>query len=631
VTIGFNELCLLSGGIVLFLYGLSLASENLKAVSGNYLKVIIKLLTANRFLGMLAGVGGTVLVQSNTATAVILIGLCTAGVLTLTRSIGVLLGANLGSTVTVQFIAFDLYAYALLLIAIGFLGTLKIKRPLQKKLGIFLVATGAILIQQNLASIGIIIIISGFSQFALSYISERKAAGMALMGFGLIFVGMKVIKSAMVILQNDPTFSDLIVKFQNYPILVILLALIFTVLTNSSTATLGTAIALVSSGGSELLSPEGTVAIVMGAHLGSCPMAFLSSTGAGRVARQVSATHIFIKIAGVILVYPLLEPFSHMLVSFNDWTGATPARAVANAHSLFNIVNVLSLIPFTNQIAQFIEKLIPKKEKEKETILRYLSEEQMEYQPMAMDSVELEVKRLSFKVRDIVAIMKSSLDESQLSNIRKIRTKDKEINELFTSILEFLSGMGKSKLGAENFQRVLTLVYVITNLERIGDLISKDFSLIMTKRIEEDIQFSFEGLKLLTATHVTILEDMNLIIKILSERDASSIHKILGRRDQFLKQTRLLKKAHFKQLIKKVKEAEEASMIYLDTLSSMRDVHQAIYDIAENLKYCPYYGNSPSNGQIAPLEIPAQEIDQHPPVEIPAEEQNLKSETLEGP
>jgi len=591
VAIGFEELCLLAGGIVLFLYGLSLASENLKAVSGNYLKVIIKLLTANRFLGMFAGLGGTVLVQSNTATAVILVGLCTAGVLTLTRSIGVLLGANLGSTVTVQFIAFDLYAYALLLIAIGFLGTLKIKRKLQKKIGLVLIIGGAILIQQGITPVGTLLLLAGISQLAISFISERRAAGMALMGFGLIFVGMKIIKSAMIILQNDPTFSDLIVKFQTYPILVILLALVFTVMTNSSTATLGTAIALVATGGSKLLSPEGTVAIVMGAHLGSCPMAFLSSTGAGRVARQVSATHIFIKVAGVILVYPLLEPFSNLLVSFNSWTGATPERAVANAHSLFNIMNVLTLIPFTNQIAKLIEMLIPEKEKESETILRYLSEEQMEYQPMAMDSVELEVKRLSFMVRDIVANMREGLDESQLSNIRKIEKQDKKINKLFTSILDFLSRMGQAKLGAENFQRVLTLVYVITNLERIGDLVSKDFSLIMKKRIERDIQFSFEGLQLLIKTHEFLLEDINLIIKILSEKDTKSIHKIIDGRNQFLKQTRLLKKAHFKQLINGVKEAEEASMIYLDTLSSMRDVHQAIHDIAENLRYCSYYGD----------------------------------------
>jgi len=591
MVIGFNELCLLAGGIVLFLYGLQLASENLKAVSGNYLKVIIKLLTANRFMGLIAGLGGTVLVQSNTATAVILVGLCTAGVLTLTRSIGVLLGANIGSTVTVQFIAFDLYSYALLLIAVGFLCTLKLKRKLQKQIGTVLVVIGLILSYKSFAAPGMILIITGVSQLVVAYISERKAAGLALMGFGLIFVGMKIIKSAMVLLQEDPTFSNLIVKFQTYPMLVVLLSFIFTIATNSSTATLGTAIALVATGGSELLSPEGTVAIVMGAHLGSCPMAFLSSRGTGRVARQVSATHIFIKIAGVILVYPLLKPFSSALVSFNIAMNATPERAVANAHTLFNLVNVITLLPFTNQIAVFIEKLIPEKEKQNETILKYLSEEQMDYQPMAIDSAELEVKRLSFMVRDIISKISAGLDESQLTKIREIEKADKQINELFTSVLKFLSTLGQSQLGAENFQKVLTLVYVVTNFERIGDLVSKDFATLMEKRIKDDVHFSFEGIELLKKTNKSLIDDMNLIIKILSEKDKSAINEVLNGHRKYLKQTRLLKKTHFKQLIQGVKEAEEASMIYLDTLSTMRDIHQSIHEIAENLRYCTYYGN----------------------------------------
>ena len=587
--IGFQELSQLAGGIVLFLFGLHLASDNLKAVAGARLKVIIKLLTANRFLGLFAGLFGTVLVQSNTATAVILVGLCQAGILTMGRSIGVLLGANLGSTVTIQVVAFDLYAYALLVIAVGFIGTLSLAEK-SLRFGSGLVGfLGLILLGKSLPAIGSILAIVGFASLCLSFLSERKAAGRALIGLGLIFVGMKVIKVAMAVMKESPSFSKVIVDFQAYPILVIAAAFLFTVLTNSSTATLGTAIALVAAGGSKLISPEGAVAIVMGAHLGSCPMALLSGTGTGRIGRQVSFAHVFIKVAGVIVVYPFLTEFATSLTSFNSWMSATPSRAIANAHTLFNLVNVVTLIAFTPQIASLLDWLIPEKKRQVDGILQHISDEHMEFQPLAMESAELEIKRLAFMVRGLVRSMDQALTASERSSLSSLEEADDKIDGLFHSILSFLTKMGQERLGSEMFHRAMTLVYVLTNLETIGDRVSKDFKETMKKRIDKDVHFSFEGIELLRDILNLVLERMDDIIRVFGEGENGLLTAVLEGQKEFHAKLRILKKAHFKQLVKGVQEAEETSMLFLDTLATIRSIHQAIIDIAVNLHYSPYY------------------------------------------
>ena len=588
--IGFQELSQLAGGIVLFLFGLHLASDNLKTVAGARLKVIIKLLTANRVMGLFAGLFGTILVQSNTATAVILVGLCQAGILTMARSIGVLLGANLGSTVTVQVVAFDLYAYALLVITVGFLGTLSLTPKTLRIGGGFVGFCGLLMVGEHLGAIGTIFAIVGFASICISFIPERKAAGRALIGLGLIFVGMKVIKVAMAVMKDSPSFAKVIVDFQAYPLLVIAAAFIFTVLTNSSTATLGTAIALVAAGGSKLISPEGAVAIVMGAHLGSCPMAILSGTGTGRIGRQVSFAHVFIKVAGVIVVFPFLSKFAHGLTAFNVWMGASPSRAVANAHTLFNLVNVVTLLPFTPQVARLLDWIIPERKQKIDGILQHISDEQMGFHPMAMESAELEIKRLAFMVRNLVRSMEDAFRASDRESLSELKEVDDKIDGLFNSILGFLTKMGQERLGSEMFHRAMTLVYVVTNFESIGDRVSKDFRETMNKRIELDAQFSFEGLELLKDIHQLVVRRMDEIIQVFGGRNKKLLTDIIEGQKEFHAKTRILKKAHFKQLVKGVKEAEKTSMIYLDTLATIRNIHQSIIDIAVNLHYSPYYG-----------------------------------------
>lgn len=598
-TVGFQQLAQLAGGIVLFLYGLRLSSDNLKAVAGSRLKVIIKLLTGNRFLGLVAGIAGTVLVQSNTATAVILVGLCQAGVITLDRSIGVLLGANLGSTLTVQFIAFDLYAYALLVIAVGFLGTLKLDTRRTRIIAVVLGIAGLLAVLEGVPAVGWILVVGGTAFGALSYVVERKAAGLALMGFGLIFVGMKIIGAAMAILRENPAFVDLLVRFQEWPVLVILASFVFTVLTNSSTATLGTAIALVAAGGSAtgalpLLTPIGAVAVVMGAHLGSCPMAVLSSTGAGRIARQVSYAHVVVKILGVLVVYPLLEHFAAFLTWFNTLVEASAARGVANAHTLFNLVNVVTILPFTPQVARLLDALCPAEKAAAPGILQHISEEQMEFHPMAMDSVELEVKRLAFMVRGLVRQMEEALTADSTADLWRLKEADDQVDELFGSILAFMKKLGQERLGQELFQRIMTMVYILTHLEGIGDCVSKDFFNIMRKRVDRDVQFSIEGINLLTDIHHMLLERMDAVIKILGKRDFAALARILDGQEEFYGRTRVLTKAHFKQLVKGVHAAEDTTMIYLDTIATMKNIHRALVDIAQNIRYCPYYSGLPT-------------------------------------
>jgi len=591
-SIGFDRIAQLVGGIVIFLYGLHLASDNLKAIAGARLKILIKLLTGNRFLGIFAGITGTILVQSNTATAVILVGLCQAGVISVARSIGVMLGANLGSTVTVQVVAFDLYSYAMLLIVAGFLATLRLSSKQLRCFAITLAAFGGGITFYLDGSLGAFPLIVGLVLLVASFVPERKALGYAMMGFGLIFVGMKIIGLAMATLKENPAFIDVILRFQAYPILVILASFVFTVLTNSSTATLGTAIALAASGGAtgtEILSPVASVSIVMGAHLGSCPMALLSSLGKGRIPRQVSFSHVFIKIAGVVVVYPFLSHFTELLSWCNAGLNASAARSVANTHTLFNFVNVLTLVPFTPQIAKLLDRLLPQQDREPQGILQHIDDEQMEYHPLAIDSAELEIKRLTFKVRSLVREMESVLSAESRQQLRGLESADDDIDELFGSIMNFMTRLGQEQLSRESIQRIMTLVYVLTHLEGIGNFISKDFHRVQQLRIESNVHFSIEGIKLLVELLQILLDRMDCIITLLGERDFTQIRQILDGRREFHARTRTLTRAHFNQLVRGVHAAEETSMCYLDTLAVIKNIHGAIVDIAQNVRYCPYY------------------------------------------
>ncbi len=312
----------LGGGLALFLFGIRQMTESLKIVAGSSMKGLLARLTANRFTAALAGAIITAVIQSSSVTTVLVVGFVSAGLLTLSQSIGVIIGANVGTTITAQIIAFNVYQYGLLMIAIGFLTDVVAK-------------------------------------------SEKiKQWGIVLMGLGLIFFGMELMSNATGPLRQWPPFIDAMQNMRN-PLLSILFGLIFTAIVQSSSATTGIVIVLASQG---LISLESGIGLVFGANIGTCVTAIISAFGRPREAVQAAWIHVVFNIGGVLLWMFFIPQFAQLArgisPSANYLEGsarlaADTPRQIANAHTLFNVGNTFLFIWFTGPLAKLVDRIVP--------------------------------------------------------------------------------------------------------------------------------------------------------------------------------------------------------------------------------------------------------------------------------
>ena len=314
----------LFGGLALFLFGMEQMANALKAVAGERMKVILAKLTTNRFMGAITGAFVTAVIQSSSVTTVLVVGFISAGLMSMSQSIGVIMGANIGTTITAQIVAFKVTKYAMLMIAIGFSGLFFSKKE-----------------------------------------QIRHYGGM-LMGLGLIFFGMGIMSEAMSPLRTYQPFLDLMVRMEN-PFIGILIAALFTALVQSSSATTGIVIVMASQGFITL--PAG-IALAFGANIGTCVTAMLASIGKPREAVRAALVHVFFNVAGVLVwlafipnlaeIVLLISPVSADLPEAARLAADTP-RQIANAHTIFNIANTLLFIGFVGVFASVVEKLVPDK------------------------------------------------------------------------------------------------------------------------------------------------------------------------------------------------------------------------------------------------------------------------------
>ena len=329
----------LMGGLGLFLYGMNLMGEGLQKSAGTRLKAIIKLLTSNIFMGVLVGTGVTAVIQSSSATTVMVVGFVNAGIMTLKQAIGVIMGANIGTTVTAQLVSFNLNGMAPVALGIGIVLYLFGKNPKVK------------------------------------HISE------ILIGFGMLFTGMEFMKDAVEPLRDYKGFTDMLVSFGQYPILGLLLGFGITAIVQSSSASMGMLVALAAEG---LIPLNAALPILYGQNIGTCVTSLLSSIGANKNAKRAAVIHLIFNVLGTVLFLIFLNKPVVSLV-----TGMDPgnvARQIANTHTLFNIISVLILLPFNNIIIKMAMRIIPDKAEDEEDIktVKYIDDKMLEIPSIAL-------------------------------------------------------------------------------------------------------------------------------------------------------------------------------------------------------------------------------------------------------
>ncbi|MBS1117023.1 MAG: hypothetical protein H6Q87_1407, partial [candidate division NC10 bacterium] len=300
----------LFGGMALLLYGMQLVGEGLQQAAGGRMRHILSNITNSRLKGMLAGAFITAVIQSSSATTVMLVGFASSGLMNLAQCVSVILGADIGTTFTVQLIAFKIFDYALLLVGVGFLLIFACRRKV------------------------------------------LKFFGQAILGFGFIFFAMKLMADAMAPLHDSEIVRMLLVSLSDQPFLGLIIAATFSALVHSSAATIGLAITLALQG---LMPLAAAVPVIFGANIGTCVTAFASSIGSHTEAKRVAMAHVFFKVVGVVLFFPFITPFARLA----EMTAGDVPRQIANAHTLFNVGITILFLPFASTLAKVIYALVP--------------------------------------------------------------------------------------------------------------------------------------------------------------------------------------------------------------------------------------------------------------------------------
>jgi len=510
----------LFGGLAFFLYGMGKMSDGMKKTAGNRMRRILAALTKNRIMALTVGAFVTMVIQSSSATTVMLVSFVQAGLMNFTQSLGVILGADIGTTVTAQLIAFKLTDYALLMIAIGF--------------GMQMVAK-----KDDLKNIGEIIL-----------------------GFGILFYGMKLMSDTMSPLRDYPVFIDVMQQLK-HPFMGILAGTVFTALVQSSSASTGVVIVLAHQG---LISLETGIPIIFGANIGTCVTAGLASINTSREAKRVALAHVLFKIAGVLIFLFWIPGFANLIRSISETFSSDVARQIANAHTIFNVSLGIVFLPFVPFFSNLIEKLLPDKEGPVsiEIKTKYLDETSITPPAMAIELARRELshmaeilgRMLRGVIIPFISDKKWIMNEQDISDeekealIKEIPIRDErhpnltlfealDMREDYVDFLndrvhEFLIKITKHESSVEQANELYGMISIASDMESIGDLIHRNLLKLIEKKNTLDEDFSVEGKEELMIYHDKVCRQIDRLAEAFAERDVDKARRIMGRERKYL-------------------------------------------------------------------------------------------------
>jgi len=483
----------LFGGLAMFLYGMEQMSDGLQAAAGDRLKDVLAGLTRNRFLGAITGTFVTAVLNSSSVTTVLVVGFISAGFMTLTQSVGIIMGANIGSTFTAQIVAFNVTQYALLLVAIGF----------------FMLFTAK---------------------------TERvRHYGSMLMGLGLIFYGMGVMGEAMNPLRTYEPFLDLMVRMEN-PLLGILVGAVFTGLVQSSAATTGIAIVMATEG---LISLPAGIALSFGANIGTCVTAVLAAIGKPAEAVRAAVVHIAFNIAGVLLWIMFIPQLADFIVAISpsspELTGkarmaADVPRQIANAHTVFNLANTLVFIWFTPLFAKLAVALVPEKPKAEKVIVkpRFLNDELLEVPSVALENVRFEIGHMGEIISDMLTTLWMAFQTRNRDMVDEVIKMDDKVDVLSERILEYLGEIQQESLTDESSHYFQVLMTATINIESLADVIEADLTAICKKFIDYQLEENDETRELLIEFSKTVAGAFDRLVVAIKTDDQNAAAEVIA-------------------------------------------------------------------------------------------------------
>ncbi len=465
----------LLGGLALFLLGMDRMTGALRIIAGDRMRGTLERLTRNRFTAAATGAGVTAVIQSSSVTTVLVVGFISAGLMSLEQSIGVIMGANVGTTITAQIIAFNVSRYALSLIAVGF--------------GVRFFSKG----------------------------EKRRSWGSLVLGLGMVFFGMTVMSESVAPLRGYEPFQDWMAGMSN-PIAGIIAGALFTAVVQSSSATTGVVLALAFEG---LIDLEAGIALVLGANIGTSVTAQLAAIGKPREAQRAAWVHTLFNTIGVLIWIPLIP----VLAGWVESIGGGLAREIANAHTIFNIANLFVFIWFTGVFARVVEKLVPDRPDAPTVMPKYLDDGLLRTPSIALDRARLEILRLSERVRNMLAESGDAVLSGSNEDLVNIEAMDDEVDSLYASIVDYLGRLSKGELLSHETDELFQLMEATNNLEAIGDIIETNLVQLGLARIENELVLSPESQDLVQAFHWEVLTAYELAMLAVTQKNEEAAHR----------------------------------------------------------------------------------------------------------
>lgn len=525
----------LLGGLALFLYGMKLMGEGLEKAAGDRLKRLLEALTRNPLMGLLVGVVFTMIIQSSSATTVMVVGFVNAGLLDLMQATGVILGANIGTTVTAWIVAgFQATAFMPLILLIGvammmFLKKLKLQR-----------------------------------------------IGQVVAGFGMLFVGMGMMSDAMKPLAESAEFARLMTAFSN-PIMALLVGVAVTAIIQSSSASVGILEMLAIQG---LVPLETSLYIIMGTNIGTCVTAMLSAVGATRTAKRAALIHLMFNVLGTLVVFILVS-----LLPVSTWIGHIngPALQIAVAHTSFKVFEVLCFVLLRKWLVKLVMILVPGEDKQGEgKSLKFLDDRILSTPPIAVAQICKEIERMGdIAIANLVRAMDAFFNKDS-SLINEVEQNEDVVNYLNHEITRYMVAAAQLDLPASDVEQLGEMFHVVNDLERIGDH-AENMAEYANSRIEEEIPFSEDGLAELRDMLDKTVALFKLSMEAFHTRDQHLLPRVLVQEENIDDMEKTLQQSHVDRLTRGAC-TPRSGMIFSDMLSNLERVADHATNVAFSIQ-----------------------------------------------
>lgn len=533
----------LLGGLALFFLGISQMSIGIKHGIADKLRVLLLRMSKNKYVATFFGALVTVITQSSSATTVMLVGFVQSGLLKFQQTIGMILGAAIGTTITVQLISFKLADYSLLIVAIG------------------------------------------FAFMAFSKKIAFKSAGEAMLGFGILFYGMHLMSGSMAPLKTYDPFLQIIEQIQQ-PLIGVLVATLFTAIIQSSAAFIGIVLTLATQG---LITLEGSIPLLMGANLGTAVTGIIASFSSGREAKKVAMAYTVFKFIGILLLYWLIQPFSDLVRFFTpdsvdslqDGQVANLSRQIANAHTIYNVLLALIVLPFTGYFARIVDFVMPIFPEEKVKFkTKHIDENLLDTPPVAIGLARQELVDMAHLVKEMLDHSLEPFTDKNLKNLDHIRESEEYVNFLRDKINEYLLKITRKDIGKSQIDEVFQVMFASKELEQIGDIISKNLLDRAQWWVGSGFDFSDDGKNELLEYHRLTQKQLKRAIEVLENLNIDIARKQVKKYDHFKELGMELERSHFERLKQDVGKSVESSKTHLELVSVFRTIGSHANNIA---------------------------------------------------